>query len=715
MMRRIRSLIVFVAFAPAAAVAQTAGQRTVLEAFRDSLARATDSLGLARVEASMVAGMRRNRANPLDHLRLGFLGLRQSELGASRYLEDAAAEFQSVTRLAPSWPYGWYGLGLAEYGLARVDPSALPAAARSPYVRAIAALARAAQLDGRFADLLVEDAYRARRGRQTARVGIMLEALRQAAEPRAANGLILAGLGRLEREFGEPVRALKSFESWLAQSGRARGLALLEVARTRFLLGRVDGVAPYYEGAAADDSTTVRGYRDDLTPIATTNELQEFDRAAGAARVAYLRRFWGKRDAADLRAPGERLREHYRRIYHARRTFPLYLPGRVADVLASTDPPTDDRGLVYIRHGEPDDRVELSVMGMEPNESWRYARSEGDLVLHFVARHDPEVYRLVESLLDVADVTTQPGIEAAAVVTQGQEALLRSREQISPVYRRDRRTTAERGRDFLLAERALSRASLRTALSSDSDRPRFAAALQARADLALFPVDAKAARLHMVFAALFPDRHAVWLGEGVDYPLRLRLAAFTADGEQVAIVDTMVRPVTWTSRGERWLSGTFTTLVPNARLQLRLVLQDGDSVGTVLPLRFFETVTPGPLALSDLAVGVPGDPWRIELMGGEPVALLPVGPLRRQAEAEVAYEVVSSDSVVHVQRTLMRADDDAGVIYSIAHEEPVPGGRRLVRHRLDLDRLKPGLYRLEVTVTDRQGGLVRRARGFEVR
>ncbi|HKP28887.1 MAG TPA: GWxTD domain-containing protein, partial [Gemmatimonadales bacterium] len=373
--------------------------------------------------------MRRNRASPFEHVRLGLLSLRQADLGAIRYFEDAAAEFQTAARLAPSWPYAWYGLGLAEYGTARsAQGPQRTAVAGTPYGRATSALSRAVLADPRFADLLVDDAFQARRERQVARVGVMLESMRLASKPRPTAPAVLAGLGRLEREFGEPSAALRAFEGWLVQAGRVRGTALLEVARTRFLLGRDNGAPLYYEGAAFDDSATVRAYRDDLTAIATDRELQSFDKSSGPARVEMLRRFWSRRDAADLRKPNERLREHYRRLYYARRTFPLFLPGRTDGQIASAALPVDDRGLVYVRHGEPDDRVQLSTLGVEPNESWRYARDEGDMVVHFVARHDPEVFRLVESLLDVAESVSESGGATDDVVSRGQEMLLRSRE-----------------------------------------------------------------------------------------------------------------------------------------------------------------------------------------------------------------------------------------------------------------------------------------------
>ena len=717
-MTRVPLLLALLAMLPVApAPAQTPAQRIVLEAFRDSVDRATDSTGLAGLEARIVAAMRRNRANAFEHIRLGFLSMRQADLGATRYFEDAAAEFQTAARLAPSWPYAWYGLGLAEYGTARsVQGTQLSAASGTPYSRATNALSRAVIVDPRFADILVNEAFQARRERQVAKVGVMLEALRVASKPKPAGAAILSGLGRLEREFGEPSAALRAFEASLALAGRVRGTALLEVARTRFLLGQDNGAAPYFEGAVFDDSATVRGYRDDLTTIANDRELRDFDRAVGRARVELLRGFWARRDAADLRKPNERLREHYRRLYYARRTFPLYLPGRPDAQIASAELPVDDRGLVFIRHGEPDDRVQLSTLGVEPNESWRYARDEGDMVVHFVARHDPEVYRLVESLLDVAETMSETGNAGGDLVTRGQEMLFRSREPISPVYRRDRRDTPQRGRDFLLAERALSRAGLRTATGTDSFRRRYTRSLGARVDLALFGVEASGARLQVAYAVPFDRLGGAWLGQGIEYPLRVRLTAFTVEGDPVVTMDSIVRPRTWEYLGDRWLAGSFAVPLTVGRVRIGLAFEDGDSVGTSVPVRSFELQLPGAVTLSDLAVGMPGMPWHAESAVGDRVAMLPLGTLRRSEPAEVAYEITAPGDVpLSSQLTLMRADERAGVVSSERLEETVVTGRRLVRHPLDLKKLKPGLYRLEVTVTTGRGSLARRWKEFEVR
>ena len=38
---------------------------------------------------------------------------------------------------------------------------------------------------------------------------------------------------------------------------------------------------------------------------------------------------------------------------------------------------------------------------MEPNISWFYVRTDGNMFFHFVAREDVQDFRLVESLFDV--------------------------------------------------------------------------------------------------------------------------------------------------------------------------------------------------------------------------------------------------------------------------------------------------------------------------
>ncbi len=83
---------------------------------------------------------------------------------------------------------------------------------------------------------------------------------------------------------------------------------------------------------------------EDITQIASTEELRALDEAEGANRADYLKRFWNSKDP-DLSTPvNERLVEHYRRVWYALTEF------------SKNKKPWDARGEVYIRFGEPDHR-----------------------------------------------------------------------------------------------------------------------------------------------------------------------------------------------------------------------------------------------------------------------------------------------------------------------------------------------------------------------
>jgi hypothetical protein len=105
------------------------------------------------------------------------------------------------------------------------------------------------------------------------------------------------------------------------------------------------------------------------------------------------------------REPGERLAEHNRRWFHAQRSFRLVSRHRhydITEVFRSGQAEFDDRGVIYLRHGEPDQRASYpsDLSRVQPNQSWLYRRADGDVVFHFVARDDAADYKLVESLVD---------------------------------------------------------------------------------------------------------------------------------------------------------------------------------------------------------------------------------------------------------------------------------------------------------------------------
>lgn len=160
-----------------------------------------------------------------------------------------------------------------------------------------------------------------------------------------------------------------------------------------------------YEAAERAYWQAVDGIRDQLDAelvfedakyLVNDAELQQFRQlAAPADYIAFFRRFWVRRDPTPAAEYNIRLAEHYRRLLLAEKD---YVFDGFRTWFNSPDklnyqkfPPTfylndrfNDRGLIYIRQGEPDERVVTG--GDNFVESWRYqARvNSPELIFHFV-------------------------------------------------------------------------------------------------------------------------------------------------------------------------------------------------------------------------------------------------------------------------------------------------------------------------------------------
>ena len=170
---------------PPAVRAQAPIDRAALESFRDSLAGIRDSTSLLSLEKRMIAYTRSHRDDPVLHLRLGFVSLRLGEIASQAHYDDAASEFQWAIDLRPTWPYAWYGMGLAEYGVGDSQVSIVAGLAtmlgKDALTRSAMAFAKSAEVDPSFGRGLVELANTALRQRVNIKLGVALDALRRSA------------------------------------------------------------------------------------------------------------------------------------------------------------------------------------------------------------------------------------------------------------------------------------------------------------------------------------------------------------------------------------------------------------------------------------------------------------------------------------------------------------------------------------------------------
>jgi len=731
------AIVLIAAAAPLRVHAQGPDERAELERFRDSLATTADSIGLLALERGMIEAAKTDRSNTLAHLKLGFLSLRLGDLGGQAHYDDAASEFQWAIDLQPTWPYAWYGMGLAEYGVGDSQVSFVTGLktmlGKDALTRSAMAFAKSAEVDPSFVRGLVDLSNTALRQRVNIKLGVALDALRRSATtPAAQDPEVLLARGRVEREVGDGDSALAAFRGYL-ERGASRSLAQLEIARTCFLLGRFDGVQPYYDGAAGDDPATVTEYRTDLATIASDSVLREFGYATGAQRVAYLRRFWSERDRAELRAEGERLREHYRRLFYARKNFQLTSLNRHYDIVEryrSGSRDFDDRGVIYIRHGEPSSRATFAAPGLEPNESWRYTRPDGDLLFHFVAREDVQDFKLVESLFDVLGFSQAIALRGDRAGDNAvAEQLMLSRELLSPIYQRLQSAGSIGSGQYQSEERRMGQASIALGTKTDSYELRFARELDVRSDVLAVGRDSSGTLVQIAYAISGKGLEPVTVTRGFLYSVRVRFSATDPSGRVVASLDTtrhFVAPEPVPD--SEHLVGRVAVPVPVGRFQYRLAIQQGEEAGIVLPR---DTVRVGGttatmLALSDLVLGSRSTNLAWRRANQDTVLFNPLQTFKRSDEMQLYYEVegLQPGSPYEVRLAVRKQGGSGGLFkkifggggaaLSLQFDAQATGPLESAHRGLQLDRLKPGGYVLEVTVTDDKGRRDQRFRPFQI-
>ncbi len=155
----------------------------------------------------------------------------------------------------------------------------------------------------------------------------------------------------------------------------------------------VDSVTEYWE---------MRFLFDDIKYLMTDKDLTRRFSSLQAVKNFY-HEFWNKHNPLGSLPYNPRLEEHYKRLIKAEKDYiydrprlPINDPDRLTVlklpqvVLRNTK--FNDKGLVYIRYGPPDDRAVSLSDGMKSNESWLYYATPYNpkLIFHFeIAEHAP--------------------------------------------------------------------------------------------------------------------------------------------------------------------------------------------------------------------------------------------------------------------------------------------------------------------------------------
>jgi tetratricopeptide (TPR) repeat protein len=739
---------------PAPLAAQSPEFRQQLSAFDLQLASLTDSAAVRAIERDLA---RQKGDDSLGVLQRALALLRLNQLGNPWAAREAVGKARSATRTHPDWPVAWHLFGrslLKEGDRKAADPLELGRRVGfGDYEDAADVLAHAVSLEPTYLPALLDLQRAVAETHDTARVtGLFLPALREAAEAGVTAPTFLLYLGRTERSQGSPARAVDAFRSYLREGGE-RGVGLRELAWASFATGDSSAATAYYEGAREDDSASVAGYRGDLSLIVSDDVLAGFDSLSGEARVAWLRQFWEDRDHEALRAPGERLAEHYRRLTHAERSYSLQanrrldsfelfgfldsesafcgsqfwdcgldtLMAMVRDsILQNAENPRwettnyyeqahairafsdstrfDERGRVYIRQGEPDTVISSRTFGMHTNETWLYRRPDGDLMLHFGGV--PE------------DVRLRPNLRA--IITEGPNAqwfLYNDRCGIYADYCKALVWGPYGLRKLREREDRVVAASTAIATRTDAYDLRFSGGLQFEA--AAFAVGHRGAlgNVHVTWRYRPGAVPAAEPGTVVRLATRVRAVLLDSTGHAVGWGDTSLAVTVRVGDTTVAQVGRVSLTAPPGTWTYRAALSVGDTIGAIAPRG--EVVVPsfesGGVQISDLLLAAPGEgaPWaRPE---GDTAYVTPRSRWFRSDPLTLYHEIYGLGEGERYSASLLLKRGKRTVLsatYTGIGSFDVTG----VYRTLSLKDVSPGEYTLEIAVKGEKGPWARRSR-----
>ncbi len=245
------------------------------------------------------------------------------------------------------------------------------------------------------------------------------------------------------RDLGDVQGAEGALAEWRASTAASLALADLEEGFLKMgLQGQAAaGAKLYWEGlAAAGDPEEVDAYFEQLKLVVRPKEAEAYHKLEPEAKRAWIESFWQRQADEALVGRDERLVEHYRRLAYVEERYALRIPRRRHYSAISAYRPKqqsgfDDRGVIYVRHGEPDDVVRYTGPNVQRNESWLYRRPGDDLVFHFVSDEDTEDFKLVTSLADALN-RGNTSLAAGRNTAEGAGELFQSRSTFDPIYDR---------------------------------------------------------------------------------------------------------------------------------------------------------------------------------------------------------------------------------------------------------------------------------------
>lgn len=186
----------------------------------------------------------------------------------------------------------------------------------------------------------------------------------------------------------------------------------------------VAGAETYFEGLrGADTESALAPFYGDVEPLLTPGELESWRGRTTGGKRDFLLAWWNARDPRPLSTGHARWAEQQRRIQVARDVYRWRRPldkerlialegrdsGLPAVEIRLDGRPLEDRGAVYLRHGEPDDRQRP---GSDECVFWYYHRDElpgdGEIGVNFGRGADLMTFSRGQFFSNACNFTTLP-------------------------------------------------------------------------------------------------------------------------------------------------------------------------------------------------------------------------------------------------------------------------------------------------------------------
>ncbi|HET7025021.1 MAG TPA: hypothetical protein VFI39_07460 [Gemmatimonadales bacterium] len=695
-------------------------------------------------------------------------------------LHRAVRQFELALRERRDDPWAWYGLARANLQLHESGTGWVSSETRvfgmSYYEAFLADLRQSLAVNDAFAPALRLLAASVASEPERLQPPWVMQTLDAPGSAQAAGAMAWLVRGRFERAAHHFAKADTDFAAYRAAGGDP-GLTLLEVARSEAADDSLDAAAAaYLAGLDSAGPAGRRAYRLDLEWIADSGELAAFDATPAPKLSEWVTRFYEKRDAADVRDSGERLKEQLRRWVYVHQHFALTHPTAsarwgagwfrdfqrclgsdsttlvqfgTAEPLDTLDPRhaervLDDRAIIYMRHGAPSrdlysgggtlETIDRQSGKFAPEDRDAGVQSGGSSVGELLDPGDadevwlysmegaPRSYQFVGS--------AQLGLQAPTTLLWFPEDpwLLEERGLVDPDFTRLAMISvtpeaAPAGLFCLPSAQRMetrSRVDLAVAATTDGYPPLFPTAVTPLVQVnAIADSGGGAGHLVLAYAAPAGQLVPVLRDDRLVYPLRYRLVAVDTAGNVVRQSgDASVLSPDTLGDGH-YLSGVLDLKVPAGLWRLGFVLeQPGGVRGGAISAPGLRIGLDHPLDVSTLFLGTDRDEvtWSA---GSRTIPLTPESAYPRGSRLDLFYQVsgLTAGDGFRTSIAIYRHDNDrlGSQVVQIGFRGEATGPDTPRQLGVDISRLRAGSYLLVVTVSRADGSApVRRERPFSI-